>query len=65
MISGPKTKFRQLEKLAYLTGIPVIAALGAFTVYKKNILDAEDRAKKLKAVEEKFLGANPENMIKL
>ena len=65
MISGPKTKFRQLEKLAYLLGIPVIAGLGAFTVYKKNVMEAEARAKKLKLVEEKFVGANPENMIKL
>jgi len=65
MISGPKSKVRALEKLAYLIGIPCAMGLGGFTVYKRNVLMADKRAEKLRLVEEKFCSENPENMIKL
>ena len=40
-------------------------ALGAFAIYNKNVRQADARAANLRKVEEKFLKANPENMIKL
>lgn len=40
-------------------------ALGAFAIYNKNVRQADARAANLRKVEDKFLKANPENMIKL
>ncbi len=40
-------------------------AIGAYAIYNKNVLQADERAERLRKVEEKFLAANPENMIKL
>ena len=51
--------------MAYLFGIPFAIMLGGYTIYNKNVLQADERAEKLRQVEEKFLTANPENMIKL
>ena len=65
MFSGPKSKLRHFEKLAYLFGVPVLMAAGGFTIYKKNIMEADERAERLRKVEEKFLSENPDNMIKL
>ena len=65
MISGPGTKIRQLEKLAYVAAIPSVMAIGAYAIYNKNVLQADERAERLRKVEEKFLSAYPENMIKL
>ena len=65
MIGGPGTKIRALEKTLYLLGIPIVMALGAFKVYSKNILQADERAEKLREIEERFIAANPENMLKL
>jgi len=36
--------FRGLEKLTYIMGMPALAAYGGYTVYKKNVLEAESRA---------------------
>lgn len=60
-----KSKLRAFEKMAYLFGIPVVAMLGGYAIYNKNVLQADERAEKLRRVEEKYLAANPENMIKL
>ena len=60
-----KSKLRAFEKMAYLLGIPVVAMLGGYAIYNKNVLQADERAEKLRRVEEKYLAANPENMIKL
>jgi hypothetical protein len=38
MISGPGTKIRQLEKLAYVAAIPGVMAIGAYAIYNKNVL---------------------------
>ena len=51
--------------MAYLFGIPFVMMLGGYAIYNKNVLQADERAEKLRKVEEKFLAANPENMIKL
>ena len=40
-------------------------ALGAFAIWNKNVRQADARAATLRKVEDKFLKANPENMIKL
>jgi len=61
----PKSKVRALEKLAYLFGIPCLMAFGGFTIYKRNVMQADERAEKLKIVEDKFCSQNKENMIKL
>lgn len=65
MQSGGKSKVRAFEKMAYLAGIPIAMVIGGFTIYRKNVLQADERAEKLRKVEDKFLAANPENMIKL
>ena len=65
MISGPGSKIRSLEKLAYLFLIPTVMGASAFTLYRKNVLQAGERAAKLKEIEERYLGANPDNMVKL
>lgn len=65
MIGAPKSRLRTLEKLAYVIGIPSGMAFGGWTIYRKNVLEAEERAERLRKVEEKFCSANPENMIKL
>ena len=65
MQSGHKSKLRALEKMAYLFGVPFVMMLGGYTIYNKNVLQADERAERLRKVEEKFLSANPENMIKL
>lgn len=38
---------------------------GLFTIYNKNVMQADERANKLREIEERYLVANPENMIKL
>ena len=38
MISGPGSKIRSLEKLAYLFLIPTVMGASAFTLYRKNVL---------------------------
>lgn len=65
MISGPRTPFRQFEKKLYVLGIPALLGVGLFTIYNKQVLQAEHRAARIKEVEERFLSENPENMIKL
>ena len=65
MIGGPGTKLRAFEKTLYLLGIPSVMAMGAFKVYSKNVLQADKRAEELRQIEERFLTANPENMLKL
>ena len=65
MISGPKTKLRSMEKMAYLIGIPCSMMFGLYTIYNKNVLQADEQAKKQKDIEERFLEANADNMIKL
>lgn len=51
--------------MIYLLGLPSIMMMGGYAIYNKNVLQAEERAEKLRKIEEKFLAANPENMIKL
>ena len=51
--------------MAYLIGIPSVMAVGAYSVYNKNVLQADARAQKLLEVEERYLAKYPENMIKL
>lgn len=65
MISGPGSKLRQLEKFAYIVGLPITCALGGYTIYNRNVRQAEEKAQKLREVEERFLAANKDNMVKL
>lgn len=65
MQSNHKSKLRAFEKMVYLLGLPCIMMLGGYTIYNKNVLQADERAEKLKKIEEKYLAANPENMVKL
>ena len=65
MQSNYKSKLRSLEKMIYLLGLPSIMLMGGYAIYNKNVLQAEERAERLRKIEEKFLTANPENMIKL
>ena len=65
MISDAKSRLRALEKMAYLVGVPCCLMLGAYTIYRKNVLEAEERAEKLRLTEEKYLARNPDNMVKL
>ena len=65
MISGPGTRFRAMEKMAYLIGIPFVFAAGGYTIYNRNVLQADERAEKMRKTEERFLTKNPDNMIKL
>jgi hypothetical protein len=44
MFSGPKSKIRALEKLAFLFGIPGAMAFGGFTIYRRNVWLADERA---------------------
>ena len=64
-MQGSRSKLYALEKMAYLIGIPSVMAAGAYSVYNKNVLQADERARKLIEVEERYLAKYPENMIKL
>ena len=64
-MQGNRSKLYALEKMAYLIGIPSVMAVGAYSVYNKNVLQADARAQKLSEVEERYLAKYPENMIKL
>jgi hypothetical protein len=35
---------RGIEKLIYLVGMPAMCGFGAYQIYKKNVLEAEERA---------------------
>ena len=54
-----------LEKLTYLGMMSGLLIGGGWTIYKKNVLLADERAEQIKKIENKFLAKHPENMIKL
>ena len=54
-----------LEKLTYAGMMSGLLVGGGWTIYKKNVLLADERAEQIKKIENKFLQKHPENMIKL
>lgn len=40
-------------------------AIGAYSIYKKNIKDAEEKQLRFKQVEEDYIAKNLENLVKL
>ena len=56
---------KHIEKLTYLGMMSGLILGGGWTIYKKNVLLADERAEQIKKIENKFLSKNPENMVKL
>ena len=56
---------KSIEKLAYLVVTSGMALGGGWTIYRKNVLEAEQKAERIKKIETKYLRKNPDNMIKL
>ena len=54
---------KKLEKLAYLITISGVTCGGGWLIYRKNVLEAEEKAEWVKKIEKKYLKRNPENMI--
>jgi hypothetical protein len=54
-----------IEKLIYLVGVPVLIMYGGFKIYKKNLVEGDERALRIEKVETKYLQKNASNMVKL
>jgi hypothetical protein len=54
-----------LEKLVYLCGVPGLMLYGGYLIYRKNVVEADQRAERVTRIEEKYLSKNKENILKL
>lgn len=55
---------RTLEKMAYLSGIPMVLGYAGYTLYFKSKELDEERRDQIQRVEEKYL-TNPDKVVKL
>ncbi len=60
-----KGGFRTLEKLAYLTGLPVLLGYAGYTLYKNSLLLEEERKEQLRELEDKYLVKHKDSLVKL
>jgi hypothetical protein len=49
---------RGIEKLTYLIGIPSAAMYGGWRIYQKEVIELEQREKRIKSIEDKYLDKN-------
>ena len=54
-----------LEKILYLTGLPLLMAFGAYSFYRMASLKQEQQAKRYAEVESKYINKDHDNIIKL
>ena len=53
-----KWSFKRIEKLTYLLSMSGLALGGGWMIYRKNVLQAEERAEQVSKVENKYLKKN-------
>ena len=51
--------------MIYLLGVPVLIIFGGSLIYKKNNSEFQDKADRIKKIEENYLAKHPENMVKI
>lgn len=51
--------------MIYLLGVPVLMIFGGSLIYKKNNSEFQDKADRIKKIEENYLAKHPENMVKI
>jgi hypothetical protein len=51
--------------LVYLVGVPLLVLWGGYRIYLKNASELDDKAARVKKIEENYLSQHPENMVKL
>lgn len=49
----------------YLVGVPLLVLWGSYWIYLKNASELDDKAARVKKIEENYLSQHPENMVKL